>query len=622
MQKINQFNRYLLEKYPGTWNTKIVWMLLAGILIHILFFIIGYVSHADPASLQKLDVKDDYFRDGMIFIHLIISVLMVVGWLIMMLKNNAFKNFYPSSKGKLFFQFVQYFVILFVSTTFYFSYMAGFKMFIKNRYPDQQMADDVKVINKANAFLSQNPEYYTLDNRTFPQFYDIYCETDINKVDRNQKYFVYYNRVYQYNTLYAKTVYKKDRNGSFLFPADEDRKMLAYSRNNTNSATYYFKKDVVDLSPYINTTGFTYYNFSEVFYENDLEEKSNFRSEGMYGKVDYQSAEEAYKKKKFEINRLTKELLDRKSPAETEKLLASFLGISKKFGIQNNLDVKGWLKMVYQPDDFKVRYFIKKYRPEPGEEYDLNKTPMDEEGNYVYTETVADPAASVVDGTVVTDSVQIRDFNPDIEKQLSPENYFKNNMTDYYYYTDDLSRLLKNVDLMKSTDFFSENIHVYLWITFFLATVIFSFRVTGLKPLLFSMIGAGVLLLAVVLISVLFSASFGRNNLEFFISYFGLVIGLIILLGPVLMMKRLGKLAASLFINISVSGFVLFLLLIFFIIHLHQLEGCKSVNVMSYECKTIVTALDFNLSYIVLAGGFVFMYLYTAVLQKWKAMPE
>ncbi|GEN76941.1 hypothetical protein [Chryseobacterium hagamense] len=622
MQKINKFNQYLLEKYPTVWNTKIVWMLLAGIVIHILFFIIGYVSHADPSSLQKQEVKDDYFRDGMIFIHLIISVLMIVGWLIMMLKNNAFKNFYPSSKEKLFLQFVQYFVILFVSTTFYFSYMAGFKMFIKNRYPDRQMSEYVEVINRANAFLSQNPEYYTLDNRTFPQFYDIYCETDINKIDRSQKYFVYYNRVYQYNTLYAKTVYQKDRYGNFLFPANEDRKRLAYSKNNANSLTYYFKKDVVDLSPYINTTGFTYYNFSVVFYENDLQEQLHLSPEEMYGDDHDHVIEEHYKKKKFEINRLTTELLNRKNPAEIGKLLARFLDISKKFGIRNNLDAKGWLKTVYQPDDFKVRYFIKKYKPEQGEEYDLNKMPLDEEGNYVYTETVADSAAAVVDGTVVNDSVQIRNFNPDIEKQLSPEKYFKNNMTDYYYYTDDLSSLLKNVDLIKSTDFFSENIHVYIWIAFFLATVIFNFRITGLKPLLFSMISAGVLLLAVVLISVLFSASFGRNNLEFFISYFGLAIGLIILLGPVVMMKRLGKLVASLFINISVNAFVLFLLLIFFIIHLHQLESCKSVNVMSYECKTIITTLEFNLSYMILVGGFVFLYLYTSVLQRWKAMPE
>jgi hypothetical protein len=102
--------------------------------------------------------------------------------------------------------------------------MTGFKLFIKNKYPDQEMTENINVINKANAFLSQDLEHYTLDNRTFPEFYDLYCETDINKIDRNQKYFVYYNRVYQFYNLYSKTVYKKDKYGDFLFPSGETKK--------------------------------------------------------------------------------------------------------------------------------------------------------------------------------------------------------------------------------------------------------------------------------------------------------------------------------------------------------------------------------------------------------------
>lgn len=625
MQKINKINQYLLEKYPTVWNTRIVWMLLASAVLHIFFFIVGYISHADPASLQKMNVKDDYFREGMIFIHLIISVLMIVGWLIMMFKNNAFKNFYPSSKGKLFLQFVQYFIIIFAGTTFYFSYMTGFKLFIKNKYPDQEMTENINVINKANAFLSQDLEHYTLDNRTFPKFYDLYCETDINKIDRNQKYFVYYNRVYQFYNLYSKTVYKKDKYGDFLFPSGETKKNLAYEENKKGSATYYFKKDVVDMSSYINTTDLTYYNFSDVFYSDDDSGKDYLRMQ-YSGEEPYdgynQMLKDSYKKKRFEINRLTTELLNKKNPAEIEKLLKSFLDISKKFGINNNLDSKSWVKMIYHPNDFNVRYFIKKYKPVPGEEYDVNNPPMDEDGNYVYTEAVIDSVAAVVDGEVVNDSVQIRDFNPDIDNQLSPAEYFKNNTTDYYYYSDNLQNLLNNVVIIKSTDFFSENIHIYIWIAFFLATIIFSFRITGLKSLLFSVISAGVLFLAVVLVTVLFSASSGRIRIEFFVSYFVFFIGLIILLLPIVMMKSLKKIIASILINISMNGFVLFVFLIFFIINIHQERNCEQINIMSYNCPTIIKTLEFNLSYIILCCGFVFMYLYTSVLHKWKAMPN
>ncbi|MCS3869207.1 hypothetical protein J3D55_002123 [Chryseobacterium ginsenosidimutans] len=625
MQKIYKFNQYLLEKYPTIWNTKIVWMLLASVIIHILFFIIGYISHADPVALQKFDVRDDYFEGGMIFIHLIISVLMIVGWLILMFKNNAFKNFYPFSRGKLFLQFLQYFVIIFASTTFFFSYMTGFKMFIKNKYPDKEMAENVALINKVYPFFSQELENYTLDNKTFPQFSNLYCETDIEKINRNQKYFVYYDRVYQYNTLYSKTVYQKDKYGDYLFPDNESEHDLAYDETKDNSKTYYFKKDVVDVSPYIKTTGLSYYNFSTLFYKNDLTEKGYLRR-NHYNDDYINDDKESFKKEKFEINKITTDLLNKKDPAEIEKLMNNFLKISKKFGIQNNIDAKGWAKMVYAPENFEVHYFIKKYKNNANEQYDPLRNGDDNDYSYIEETATAtiDSTAASVDGAAKKDAVTIKEFNPDINNQLSPTDYFRDNLTDYYYRTEDLRYFLGNVDIVKSTDFFSENIHIYLWIAFFLSTFIFSFRITGLKSLLFSIISAGVLFLAVILITVLYSVSVGRGSEEFFVSYLVFFIGLLILLIPMLMMKKVKKLISSIFINISMNGFVLFVLLIVFIITLHQEKYCREISsrVKYSECETLVKMLDLNLSYIILIFGFIFMYLYTSVLQKWKAMPQ
>jgi hypothetical protein len=135
-------------------------------------------------------------------------------------------------------------------------------------------------------------------------------------------------------------------------------------------------------------------------------------------------------------------------------------------------------------------------------------------------------------------------------------------------------------------------------------------------------ISAGVLFLAVVLVTVLFSASGGRSEIEFFVSYFVFFIGLVILLLPIVMMKSLKKIIASILINISMNGFALFVLLIFFIINIHQERNCEQINIMSYNCPTIIKTLEFNLSYIILCCGFVFMYLYTSILHKWKAMPN
>ena len=567
MQKINKFNQFLLEKYPTIWNTKIVWMLLAGIIVHLLFFIIGYVSHINPKSLQTTNVTDDYYRDGIILVHLIISILMIVGWLIMMFKNNAFKNFYPNSKGKLFSQFFQYFVIIFVCTTFYFSYMIGFKMFINSKYPDTEMKANIETINRGNAFLSQNLELYTLDNRLSPQpFFDLYCETDIKKVDRTKKYFVFYNRVYQYYSVYSKTSYQKDYRKDFIIPQPEkaEEKEVIYSeKDGDKSETFYFKKNVVDVSQQIKFEGVSFYNFSELFYE-DKSRISDYSNINYYEKNSVDSQNISLKKKKAEINRKTAELLDKNSPAEIEQLLSRFLKISNQFAIENNLDAKQWMKMVYSPTNFNVRYFIKKYKPSLGQEYDPNNSE-----NYDNVALAADSAVSVADaaivnknGEIVNDSILIKDFNPEINKQISPEDYFKKNTTDYYYYTDNLKDFLTSVDDVKSYDFFSQNIHIYLWIAFFLATFILSFRITGLKSLLFSIISAGVLTLLVTLIVVLYAVSVSGKE-EFFVAYLVFIISVFILSVPIFAMNKFNKLITSLFVNISLNGFVLFVLLIF-----------------------------------------------------------
>lgn len=611
MQKIYKFNQYLLERYPTLWNTKIIWMVLASIVVHILFFIIGYFSHAHPVSLQKFGVKDDYFRDGMIFIHLIISILMIVGWLIMMFKNNAFKNFYPSSKSRLFFQFIQYFIIIFSCTTFYFSYMTGFKLFIQNKYPDKEMTENIDLINKAIPFLSQDIGGYTLENRKYPKiFNDLYCETNINEINRNEKYFVYHNQVYQFYSVFSKISYKKDKYDNYEFPAKMDRKLLAYSEKKGNREVFYFKKEVVDVSSYIKTTGMTYYNFSNIFFDQILNGSTYLR--GIHNDPiaeDYYDNRE--KKSAFEINKSVAELLDKKDPAEIEKLLNRFLKISKVFGIQNNLNAKEWTKMIISPQNpnVEVRYFIRKSEKDRKDDdltVDLGYGAIDS------TAVVAD------NGVIVNDTIMIKMFNPNINNEISLEDYYKNNLTDYYYYSENLKDFLTNIDTMKSFDFFSENIHVYIWIAFFLSTFIFSFRITGLKSLLFSLISAGLLTLVVTLLTVLYSVIVGGRE-QFFAMYFLLILSLIILAVPIFMMKKVGKLVSSVFVNLSTIGFVLFILLLFGIISLHQRSACQDVY---RNCKTLIEYLDFNVSYIILVCGFIFMYFYMSVIQKWKAMPQ
>ena len=575
MQKINRINQYLLERYPTIWNTRIVWMLLLGIAIHLIFFFIGFISHASPSTLQSSGAISDYLSSGLVFVHVIISVLMIVGWLVFMFKNNAFKSFYPSSGKKLFYEFFQYFIIIFISSTFYFSYMVGFRLFINYKYDDEKMEKNIGIINRANAFLSQELELYTLDNRLFPkEFSDYYCETEINKIDKNQKYFVYHDRVYQYWSLYEKVVTERDKYDEFVYPKEEAKNGtgLAYYETSKDgkSRIYYFKKAVQDLSAYIPTTAPSYYNFSDVFYNVNQNPSNHSRKYRYEAGIPIVEDNDTFKKHKALINQQTTELLKSKNPKAIEELMQDFLFISKEFDIRNNLNSKDWAKLVSHPDNYKVKQFIKKYLPKAGQDY------------------------------------------------------FKKNMSGYYYYSADLRYLLENVYTVKTYDFFSQTVHYFLWFAFGLATFIFGFRVTNMRSLLFSIVSAGVIILLVTLFCVMSAFVFNIRN-EFFIFYTMLTVGIIILLISFLTLKRMSKLFSSIFMLITINAFPIFIWLILIIINEHQTANCifnSQLVDLENDCVGFLDEFGFTLSYLVLIVSMLFLYFYTGFIKKWKALPE
>ena len=127
---IKRTNTYLLERYPIIWNTRVFWVLLVSLGIHVLFYLFGLVSISNIETFHRRSVIDLFFDNGTVFFGVIISILMLVIWLIFHFKHNAFKSFYPSSRRGLFLQFFCYLVIIFASTTFYYSYIYGVKTYV------------------------------------------------------------------------------------------------------------------------------------------------------------------------------------------------------------------------------------------------------------------------------------------------------------------------------------------------------------------------------------------------------------------------------------------------------------------------------------------------------------
>jgi len=595
MNFINKINKNLIERYPTVWNTKIVWMLLISLPVHIIFFLIGYVSHINPETLHYGYATNDYFKSGMILVHIIISMLILTGWLVAMFKNNAFKNFYPISSIQLFGQFLCYFIIIFCSISFYFSYMFGFKLFITKEYPDDLMVKNVTVINKANAFLSTDYQSYQLSQRKYPQiFEDLHCETNSDYIDYSKNHYAIRNEVYQFYSLYQKAVTQKNEYNEFLYPEEEQKKNIDYVHYNIKNDTcfYFYRKEVVDVSEYVKSAELSYYNFSRPFYT--LSERNDFDRPISYDYTEYKSY---YRNEgNAQLNQQIIELLDRKNPEEIKALLNDFLNISKQLKIKTNLNAENWFKIIYRPDNFEVNQFI-------------------------HTNSYMNPKSYYIEDEV-EEATATAGAMAGIVSKNTTHNYFQKNHIDYFYETGTLKNTLENIDSVKNYDFISQNIHIYLWMSFILSALIFSFRVTNLRTVIFTGITTGVLSLLVGLISLMYSLSVSSYNVEYFTSYFILALGFVILSIPIFMPKSGSKLFRGILINMSILGFVPYVFLILGIITMHQKDACTEIYNYS-DCFILLDWLDIiPTSWILLTTGFIFLLIYTSVIKKWRALPE
>lgn len=600
MNFINKINKYLIERFPTIWNTKIVWILFICLPIHGLFFLIGYFSHTNPQTFHYGYTAGDYFNSGMILVHIIISLLMITGWLVAMFKNNAFKNFYPVSRTQLFGQFLCYFIIIFCSVSFYFSYMFGFKLFITKEYPDDLMIKNVAIINKANAFLSTDYQPYQLSQRKYPQiFEELHCETNSDYIDYSKNHYAIRNEVYQFYSLYQKAVTQKNEYNEFLYPEEEQKKNIDFVRYQVRNDTcfYFYRKEVVNVSEYVKNAELSYYNFSRPFYTLSSGTSSNRYDSYYYNETYYPPQNDA------QLNQQIIELLDRNNPEEIKQILDDFLNISKQLKIKTNLNTNDWFKIVYHPDNFEVKQFI--YN---NFNFDLNPS------YYPYdAEAVVEAATANASDAVIAEETVSRN---------STYYFFKNNHTNYFYETGTLKNTLLNIDSMKNYDFISQNIHIYLWLSFILSALIFSFRVTNLRTVIFTGITTGVLSLLVGLISLMYSLSVSSYNVEYFTSYFILALGFSILSIPIFMPKSGSKLFRGILINMSILGFVPYVFLILGIITMHQKDACREVYNYS-DCFILLQWLDSTTtSWILLTTGFIFLLIYTSIIKKWRALPE
>ena len=131
----------LLLQYPLLWNTKFVPMVTIGILMHIIFFGLGYIDGTiDFSNRNNIDIISFSIMIGILSV-----IIIVILWLVAYFKNNALKSFYSKSKNSLFFEWMQVFVICILLISFYIPFSIGKQLHQKIHIESKDMGKKLKI---------------------------------------------------------------------------------------------------------------------------------------------------------------------------------------------------------------------------------------------------------------------------------------------------------------------------------------------------------------------------------------------------------------------------------------------------------------------------------------------
>lgn len=592
MNFFHRINQYLLERYPNVWNTRLVWMLLIALGIHILFFTAGYLTFISPTSLHhQLYDFDVVNGNGAMLFAVAVTIILLVMWLVYLFKNNAFKSFYPTSRVKIFLSFFYYLVIVFACSTFHMSYMIGYKAFIHQKYPVAKFEAQRLTAAKAAPFLLLNIDDYELGNRRYPSPFDILerrtstdAETMLDgpSITTHNKWVQFYTTK-ELITTTADPNYEQLTRSSLNYYRKED----AYTEVKTilpNDTVVFTMVDKVFDLAHLADTAYTLFNYSGNYFFKDI----NYVPEAPAGA--YATLEDGEKL----VLKETYELLTHKDAAGIKTRLTNFMKLADEFKIKSNISVDQWFNLVNKPDRYRVDSTINSYPSYYEEYYDSAAVAVD---------TIVDAATAVAVDAAGTSQI--------------------NRATRYYIDMISFKNVFDNIDELSNWHKLNDFLHVSIWIAFGFASILLAFRMTDLKSVIFAAVAAGLLGILVALFALVGGLS--NTNLEFSVPYFLLILAMAIFIIPALSGHGMSKRVKSVFMNLTIVFIVPFALLLLGIISTHQNEYFTAKYGVDYRLKdhqTIMDRLGTDVSWLLLAFGLIFIFFYAQRIKRWKALEE
>jgi hypothetical protein len=313
MKYYNKINAYLLERFPILWNTQFIWIVAIGILLHLLFWVFGYVE-TDIELLKNISADKYFYNSGYVLFYIITQISILIYFGFKYLNHHPFRNFYPLGKN-------------------YFWKLSGILSFLVLIHGTIPLAFESGVKTKAMQIIDRDKEekYAQVINTTFPFLYS----------DITDYYLV--NRVYP-----APFPLKEIKNFYVGFDSIEEREIthgidhkepfITLNGNEYQFATTYdttfdcelhtYIKEIKDVSKTVGLTEFSVLNFNRVLLNYSRNSNYSYDSFAPYVHDLYLS----------------------KNTSVIKANLQSLKSICEEFYIENDLDADAISKLVFEQD--------------------------------------------------------------------------------------------------------------------------------------------------------------------------------------------------------------------------------------------------------------------------------
>lgn len=633
---MKKYIKKLSEKYPVLEQTNFILMLVLGGVVHIAFFVYGFMLINDPKIFQSWAFPEKHYeKTNLLYVGCAISVTLLVFWVALIRRKKTFKNFLQLSNKKVLLQFLSYFFIIFWVSSFYFSFNIGKVLGISSKYTKKELYNDMDIVNKASIFLNVEPKDYSLANRVYGFPFDELVASRVRGTGVKDYFLNSEKEKFQFwSVTETEEFYKKSK--------DYSGSHILKKRINKDSTKIYIthrdKPVIVIRNPFDSISGdYVIYKELDVKVKADKTENTpkyltNYADDLKLSQpnFDVNTGKIIYKE-----NGVKKELLVKIKDFPKYQLFSDESYYAYKLRYVNYSSIRfssssttGYKFKIpqgnYNGVHNKQKYYMNKFV------YEL----LNDENNKERIKKILDDFITLTNKYKIDRNIDAKEwFGFVYNKHFSvTRGIYIGSKTDddilYYYQatsdddafikhislTGTLNSILLNLDFKRQAVYLFGKLNIFVWIAFFLSVLLFAFRISRRKAFVIS---AFLILIIWVVsdwsLSPASALSYPFNKEGFSDVYISAIVIMLLFIGfiiaPYYLIKK-STFFSTIFLNLRMFFFVPLLYLVFHSISSLQVLSTKtgSEYFPRYEYNDILTKLGGYVHIIFLIIGVVFIY--------------